>query len=67
VNPMAVMGIPGRKPFFTPRSLADYLNVSERTVRQLIAERRIASYRVGGARRIDPADVDRFLERGRDA
>ena len=60
------MVMTGQQPFFTPRSLADYLNVSERTVRQMIADRRISSYRVEGARRIDPADVESYLRRGRD-
>lgn len=51
-----------RRAFFTPKALAAYLSVSERTVRTLLARGDIPSYRVGdGARRIDPADVDRYL------
>jgi len=43
-----------RRAFFTPKSLALYLAVSERTVRSMLASGRIPSYRVEGARRIDP-------------
>lgn len=55
-----------RRAFFTPRTLADYLALSERTVRAMLAEHRIPSYKVEGARRIDPADVDAYLARRRD-
>ena len=50
-----------RRAFFTPKTLALYLSVSERTVRSMLASGRIASYRVEGARRIDPVDVDSYL------
>jgi excisionase family DNA binding protein len=53
------------RPFFTPRTLAGYLSISERTVRQMIADRRIASYRVEGQRRIDHKDVESYLARHR--
>jgi excisionase family DNA binding protein len=53
------------RPFFTPKALAEYLSISERTVRQMLAEGRIPSYRVEGARRIDPDDVDAYLARNR--
>jgi excisionase family DNA binding protein len=54
------------RPFFTPKTLADYLAVSERTVRQMIADARIPSYRVEGVRRISAEDVDAYLDRRRD-
>ena len=54
-----------RRAFFTPRTLAQYFALSERTVRSMLAEGKIASYRVEGARRIDPADVDSYLARRR--
>ena len=54
-----------RRAFFTPKTLALYLSVSERTVRSMLASGRIASYRVEGARRIDPVDVDAYLARRR--
>lgn len=55
-----------RRPFFTPKTLAAYLTLSERTVRQMLADRRIASYKVEGQRRVDPADVEAYLARNRD-
>ena len=51
----------GRQAFFTSRSLAAYLSLSERTVRELLRIGAIPSYKVAGARRIDPADVDAWL------
>lgn len=52
--------------FFTPATLADHLALSERTVRELLAARNgppvIPSYKVGGARRIHPVDVESYLE-----
>ena len=50
------------RPFFTPKTLADYLALSERTIRELIRNREIPSYKISGARRVDPADVDSYLE-----
>jgi excisionase family DNA binding protein len=50
-----------RRAFVTPRTLAQYLAISERTVRSMLASHRIPSYRVEGARRIDPRDVDGYL------
>jgi excisionase family DNA binding protein len=47
--------------FFTPKTLAAYLALSERTVRQLLADSAIPSYRIAGSRRIDPRDVDNYL------
>lgn len=53
------------KPFFTPKMLAAYLTLSERTVRQMLADGKIASYKIEGQRRIDMKDVQRYLARGR--
>jgi excisionase family DNA binding protein len=53
------------RPFFTPKTLAAYLSVSERTVRQMLADQRVASYRVEGQRRIDHKDVEAYLARNR--
>jgi excisionase family DNA binding protein len=55
-----------RRAFFTPKTLAQYLALSERTVRTMLANGAIPSYRVEGARRIDPADVDFYLAQRRD-
>jgi excisionase family DNA binding protein len=52
--------------FFTERTLADHLAVSDRTVRNWIRRGELPSYKLGAARRIDPADVDDFLARHRD-
>jgi excisionase family DNA binding protein len=55
-----------RRAFFTPMTLAQHLAVSERTVRSMLAAGKIASYKVEGARRIDPADVDTYLANRRE-
>jgi excisionase family DNA binding protein len=55
-----------RRVFFTPKALAQYLAISERTVRSMLASGRIPSYRVEGVRRIDPRDVDRYLANRRE-
>lgn len=52
--------------FFTERTLAEFLAVSDRTVRNWIRRGELASYKLGAARRIDPADVEDFLTRHRD-
>lgn len=52
--------------FFTERSLADYLAVSDRTIRNWIKRGDLPSYKLGASRRIDPADVEDFLARHRD-
>jgi excisionase family DNA binding protein len=49
------------RAFFTERSLAEYLAVSDRTIRTWIRRGELASYKLGGSRRIDPRDVDSFL------
>lgn len=52
--------------FFTGRTHADYLAVSDRTIRNWIRRGELPSYKLGAARRIDPADVEDFLARHRD-
>jgi excisionase family DNA binding protein len=52
--------------FFTGRTLADFLAVSDRTIRNWIRSGMLPSYKLGAARRIDPADVEDFLARHRD-
>lgn len=52
--------------FFTERSLAAYLAVSDRTIRNWIRRGELSSYKLGAARRIDPADVDAFLAQRRE-
>ena len=45
--------------------VAERLGVSERYVRRLIAERRIAHIKLGGPIRFEPGDVERFIEESR--
>lgn len=52
--------------FFTDRTLAAYLAVSDRTIRNWIRRGELPSYKLGASRRIDPADVEDFLARHRD-
>jgi len=54
------------EPFFTERTLAAYLAVSDRTIRNWIRRGELPSYKLGAARRIDPVDVDAFLESRRE-
>jgi excisionase family DNA binding protein len=65
---MAEISVSGRgeRSFYTTKSLAQRLSVTERTVRNLLASGEIPSYTIGTARRIDPADVDRYLASRRD-
>ncbi|HET7443292.1 MAG TPA: helix-turn-helix domain-containing protein [Solirubrobacterales bacterium] len=53
------------RPFFTTESLARYLSLSPRYVRDLLNSGELPSYYFGRARRIDPADVDSWLCRRR--
>jgi excisionase family DNA binding protein len=56
------------QPLYSPRTLAERLEISERTVREMLERGDIASFKVGGARRIDPEEVERYLrERRADA
>lgn len=57
--------VPG-PPFFTERTLAAYLAVSDRTIHNWIRRGELPSYKLGASRRIDPADVEDFLARHRD-
>jgi excisionase family DNA binding protein len=54
------------EPFFTERTLAEYLAVSDRTIRNWIRRGELPSYKLGASRRIDPGDVDAFLEARRE-
>ncbi|GMU78731.1 MAG: hypothetical protein AMXMBFR46_15250 [Acidimicrobiia bacterium] len=44
---------------------AQYLSVTPRFIRRLVAERRVPFVRLGRHLRFDPADLDRFVEAGR--
>jgi excisionase family DNA binding protein len=51
--------------YFTVRESAEYLNTSERFVRRLVSERRIAFHHVGRHVRIAVADLEAFVQAGR--
>lgn len=53
------------RPCFSPKTLAAFLLVSERTVRQMLADGDIPSFRVAGQRRILAEDVDTYVARTR--
>lgn len=55
-----------RRPFFTVKTLAEYLSLSEKTVRDMLARGAIASYKIQGSRRVKAEDVDTYLEERRD-
>lgn len=63
------LGAQDGRPLLSTKALAERLGISDRTARQLLEGPcpKIASFKVEGARRIDPAAVDRYLEgqRGR--
>jgi excisionase family DNA binding protein len=65
---VSAITVPGAelRPFLKVSELARFLNVTERTVFNLLSSGALPSYKVKGARRIDPRDVDRYLERNRE-
>lgn len=54
------------EPFYTVAGLAAKLAISERTVRTMLNRGEIPCYRIGPQRRIDPIDVQRWLEKRRE-
>jgi excisionase family DNA binding protein len=54
------------EPFYTVAELAKRLALSERTVRDMLNRGDIPCYRIGPQRRIDPADVRRWLAQRRE-
>lgn len=57
---------PVDEPFYTVAGLAKKLAISERTVRTMLNRGDLPCYRIGPQRRIDPADVRRWLEQRRE-
>jgi excisionase family DNA binding protein len=55
----------GAQPPLTLPEAAAYLNVSQRFMRRLVAERRIAFHKLGHLLRFRIADLDGFLSAGR--
>ena len=62
---MKADGDRGREPPLTLSEAAAYLNVSQRFMRRLVAERRIAFHKLGHLLRFRVADLDTFLSDGR--
>lgn len=57
---------PAEEPFYSVASLAKKLAVSDKTVREMLNRGEIPCYRIGAQRRIDPADVKRWLDARRE-
>jgi len=57
----------GREPLelLTIGEAAERMHMSERYVRRLVGERRIAFHRMGRCVRLAPADLDAFIEANR--
>ena len=55
-----------QRSFYTPQTLTARLSISLRTVRSMLASGAIPSYRVEGARRIHPDDVEHYLRARRE-
>jgi excisionase family DNA binding protein len=53
--------------WFTEESLATWLRISDRKIRQWVAEGRLPSYKLDGCRRFHPDDVASFVAQFRDA
>jgi excisionase family DNA binding protein len=49
----------------TVAQAADYMSVTERFVRRLIADRRIPFHRLGRLVRLKKTDIDAFIDAGR--
>lgn len=54
------------QPFFTVETLAAKLSLTPRTVRAMLQKGVIPSYKIEGARRIAPQDVEKYLAVCRD-
>ncbi len=49
------------RPWFTQPQVAEIFQVSEQTVRRMIARGELPAYRVGAQIRVRPEDVERML------
>lgn len=67
LGPCALVDAPDDRPLYTVASLCERLGLSDRVVRQMLADSVIPSFRVGGARRVDPRALDEYLARQRAA
>ena len=55
----------GTAPLLDLPAVAERLNVNERHVRRLVAERRITYLKWGHLLRFDPAEIEAWLDRAR--
>ena len=53
-----------KEPLLNAAEVATRLGLKERTIRAWIAERRIATVKLGASVRIPASEVDRFIKRG---
>jgi excisionase family DNA binding protein len=49
------------RPLLSVRNVAEKLSLSERTVRRLVDEHGLPVLRVGGSLRVDPAELEEWL------
>jgi excisionase family DNA binding protein len=52
-----------QRPWFTQPQVAEIFQVSEQTIRRMIARGELPAYRVGAQIRIRPEDCERMLRR----
>ena len=50
----------------TMMTMADYLNVKERTLYRLVRDGNIPGFKIGGAKRFDRNDVDLWIQKQKD-
>jgi excisionase family DNA binding protein len=58
----AVPGVSVSDRLLTVKDVAARLSLSERRVRQMLQAEELPSMKVGGVRRVDPAELDRYVE-----
>jgi excisionase family DNA binding protein len=58
------MTVPTKKQFYSIRETAEFLGVSDRTVKREIKAGRLAIRKVGRRTILDRDDLERFLEAG---
>ena len=64
-HPHASQGTPGTAPLLDLTAVAERLNVNQRHVRRLLAERRIPYLKWGHLLRFDAAEIEACLDRAR--
>jgi excisionase family DNA binding protein len=62
VGPIQDVGSTVRRRFITIAEAADYLQISDRTVRRLIADGELTGYRMGRSRRVIRVDLNEIDE-----